>query len=65
MKLHATMKGDRGKAVEKSSNEEIFITFTKDRRQRFDIIFNGDSISILHYYDGSVELINYIPEAKD
>ena len=65
MKLHATMKGDRGKIVEKSSNEEISITFTKDRIAKFDVIFDGEKLSILRYFDASIETINYIPEAED
>ncbi len=61
MKLYLTATSERGKPVTKSGNEEINITLTNDRRQKFDISFKGDSLKVMRYYDASVETIDYMP----
>ena len=62
MKLYATMTGDRGKAVSKSSNGVINITFTENRRQKFGITFAGDTVKVMRYSDATDETIKYIKD---
>ena len=62
MKLYATTTSERGKAVSKSGNEEINITLTSDRRQKFDIKFKGESLEVMRYSDGITEVIEYMKE---
>ena len=64
MKLYATMKSEKGKIVSKSSNDEIIITVTNDRKNIFDITFNGDTLQVMRYYDASVDTVEYIPQDK-
>nr|AKH47777.1 hypothetical protein [uncultured marine virus] len=61
MILATTIQSERGKPVTKTANEYINITFTKERRQKFDISFKGDSIEIMRYFDGTTHIINYAP----
>lgn len=64
MKLYAIMAGDRGKPVTKSSNDTITITVTKDRRQKFDITFDGDKIEVMSYADARIETVEYMKTAN-
>ena len=57
MKLNAIMKGDTGKEVNKTSNDNIAITFTKDRLQKFDINFDGDKLEVMSYSEGKINNI--------
>lgn len=61
MKLACTIRSERGKEVTKTGNEEINITLTNERRQKFDIKFTGEKIEVMRYFDASVEVINYDP----
>ncbi|NBW09223.1 MAG: hypothetical protein EBR82_14485 [Caulobacteraceae bacterium] len=60
MKLNAIIKGDTGKEVNKTSNNNIAITFTKDRRQKFDINFDGDRLEVLRYSDAKIITVEYM-----
>lgn len=61
MKLFLTAKSERGKPITKSGNEEINITLTNERRQKFDIKFTGESIEVMRYSDATIDIIPYIP----
>jgi hypothetical protein len=61
MKLYLTATSERGKPVTKSGNESINITLTSDRRQKFDIVFTGEAIEVMRYFDGKTEIISYVP----
>lgn len=65
MKLYATTTSERGKPVSKSGNEAVNVRFTKDRIAKFDVIFDGEKLSILRYFDASITTVNYIPQNKD
>jgi len=58
------MKGDTGKEVNKTSNDNIAITFTKDRLQKFDINFDGDKLEVMSYSDGKIQTIEYYRDEK-
>ncbi len=62
MKLYLTAQSERGKEVTKSGNEYITMTLTTDRRQKFDITFDGDSVQVMRYFDGTYHKINYVPD---
>ena len=62
MKLYLTAKSERGKEVTKSGNDEIIITLTEERRQKFDITFDGSSLRVMSYANGVTKTINYIEE---
>jgi hypothetical protein len=62
MRLFTTITSERGKPVTKSGNEAIRIVLTKDRRNMFDVIFDGDKIEVLRYFDGTIETIEYVPQ---
>ena len=59
MKLASTITSERGKPVTKTGNTAIRITLTENRQNKFDIIFNGDRIEVLCYWDGKVRTIDY------
>jgi hypothetical protein len=61
MKLYATTTSERGKPVSKSGNEAIRIQLTKDRANKFEIIFDGDKIEIMSYWDAGIKTIEYAP----
>jgi hypothetical protein len=65
MKLFLTATSERGKPVTKSGNDEINITLTTERRQKFDIKFTGEEIEVMSYFDSSVEVINYDPYKQE
>jgi hypothetical protein len=60
MKLYLTATSERGKPVNKSGNEAIRMTVTNDRRNMFDIIFDGDKLEILRYSDAKVITVEYM-----
>lgn len=62
MKLYATTTSERGKPVTKSGNDVICIRLTKERQGVFDIMFDGDKIEVLRYFDASITTVNYIPQ---
>lgn len=59
------MTSDRGKPIAKASNDNINITFTKDKKAMFDIVFDGDKIDILSYCDASWHTIEYAPKESE
>jgi len=65
MKLYATITSERGKPVSKSSNEAICIALTKDRRNIFNVMFDGDKIEVLRYFDATVQMIQYNPNEDE
>ena len=65
MKLSATTSSERGKAQLKTANEYIAITFTNERRQKFDIKFTGESIAIMSYSNGTTKVIDYIDDFQE
>jgi hypothetical protein len=62
MKLYATLESERGKPVIKSGNEIIKITLTENRKPIFDLLFSGDKIEVMRYWDASVDTVYYDPE---
>lgn len=60
MKLSATITSERGKPIIKTANECIRFILTLDRRQKFDIMFDGEKIEVLRYSDGTIETLEYI-----
>ncbi len=64
MKLCSTSTSERGKPVEKTGNEQICIRLTKDRMAKFDIMFDGDKVEVMRYFDASIETIEYVPKGK-
>jgi len=62
MKLYLTATSERGKPVTKSGNDVIRMTLTKERRQKFDIMFDGEKIEILKYSDGKIYTVEYMTE---
>lgn len=65
MRLGATITSEKGKAMVKTANEVIMITFTSDRRQKFDIIFHGEMIDILKYSTGQTTRTYYTDEENE
>lgn len=61
MKLCTTIQSERGKPVEKTGNEAIRIQCTKDRVNKFEIIFDGDKLEVMSYWDGCVKVLKYEP----
>jgi len=59
MKLASTIKSEKGKPLIKTANEIIFITFTKDRQQKFDVMFDGNKLEVLCYFGGNIRTIEY------
>jgi len=59
MKLFSIVTSERGKPATKSSNEAIKITLTNERRQKFDIVFDGETLDIMSYFEAKHHLINY------
>jgi len=57
----ATMTSERGKPVTKSGNEYISITFTNERRQKFDVKFTGETLEVMRYSNGETEVLHYMP----
>lgn len=64
MKLFTTITSERGKPVTKSGNEAIRITVSDNRINKFDIMFDGDKLEILRYFDASITTVSYVPENK-
>lgn len=60
MKLNAIITADTGKIINKTSNKAINITFTSERRQKFDITFDGDRLDILRYSNGKTITVEYM-----
>lgn len=64
MKLATTITTERGKPVIKTANECIRMSLSKDRINKFDIMFDGDKIEVLRYFDASIETIEYVPNGN-
>ena len=64
MKLATIIRAERGKAILKTANECINMSLSKDRINKFDIMFDGDKVEVLRYFDGSIETISYIPNGN-
>lgn len=64
MKLYLTATSERGKPVYKSGNDVIRITVTKEQRQKFDIMFDGDKLEILKYSDGKIYTVEYMTDTN-
>lgn len=54
------MTSERGKPVTKSGNECINVTFTNERRQKFNVKFTGETLEVMRYSDGVTQVIEYI-----
>jgi len=65
MKLSTTTTSERGKEQIKTGNEYIMITFTNERRQKFDITFTGEKLKIMSYYNATEKIIDYMDDFQD